>query len=159
MIYKWQIFMDFLWPFVVDPRSWCSTWMCIPASKVSATFELNPQLRITIPIGQEVWGGHTPRGPSQIQTAQVIHSGPGSFTSRGLVAPQKFDRVERKGTGLSAERKNSGLGQHCTPSSYSGPACNPTAIPGLFRNFRGVHFRVTSPRPQRLKPNRFAIGN
>ena len=25
--------------------------------------------------------------------------------------------------------------------------------------FRGVHFRVTSPRPQRLKPNRFAVGN
>ena len=25
--------------------------------------------------------------------------------------------------------------------------------------FRGVHFRVTSPRPQRLKPNRFALKN
>ena len=25
--------------------------------------------------------------------------------------------------------------------------------------FRGVHFRVTSPRPQRLKLNRFAVGN
>ena len=25
--------------------------------------------------------------------------------------------------------------------------------------FRGVHFRVTSPLPQRLKPNRFAVGN
>lgn len=25
--------------------------------------------------------------------------------------------------------------------------------------FCGVHFRVTSPRPQRLKPNRFAVGN
>ena len=25
--------------------------------------------------------------------------------------------------------------------------------------FRGMHFRVTSPRPQRLKPNRFAVGN
>ena len=25
--------------------------------------------------------------------------------------------------------------------------------------FRGVHFRVTSPRPQRLKPNRFAVGS
>ena len=24
---------------------------------------------------------------------------------------------------------------------------------------RGVHFHVTSPRPQRLKPNRFAVGN
>ena len=25
--------------------------------------------------------------------------------------------------------------------------------------FRGVHFRVTTPWPQRLKPNRFAVGN
>ena len=25
--------------------------------------------------------------------------------------------------------------------------------------FRGVHFRVTSPRPERLKPNRFAVGD
>ena len=41
--------------------------------------------------------------------------------------------------------------------------CNPTAkgsskVPGLFRFF-GAWLRVTSPRPQRLKPNRFAVGS
>ena len=35
----------------------------------------------------------------------------------------------------------------------------PSKVPGLFRFFLGVHFRVTSPRRQRLKPNRFAVGN
>jgi len=32
------------------------------------------------------------------------------------------------------------------------------AVP-VFPVFPGVHFRVTTPRPQRLKPNRFAVGD
>ena len=35
-------------------------------------------------------------------------------------------------------------------------------VPARFQvcsSFSGMHFRVTSPRPQRLKPNRFAVGN
>ena len=50
------------------------------------------------------------------------------------------------------------------PHNFFGPALQPDSE--RFQQgsrtvpvFRGVHFSVTSPRPQRLKPNRFAVGN
>ena len=55
-------------------------------------------------------------------------------------------------------------GPCCTLKGWISPALRPNSerfqqgsrtVPVL----RSVHFRVTNPRPQRLKPNRFAVGN
>ena len=53
---------------------------------------------------------------------------------------------------------------HTYTYTYIGPALQPNSE--RFQQdsrtvpvFRGVHFRFTSPRPQRLKPNRFAAEN